>query len=201
MENHGLEKQIRELDEWIKSNPDSRELKRTLAVKFALQGWRYPAIASALNISKSFISKWKDRFNDRGIEGLKLSYQGSKGYLSQNEKQEVLAWLQEQNYWDIPFSTWQTMMLFPVSFRNAIGENQIDTPHKKTKLQKLSSEQKQQNQEISTQRIIVEYVIRLLKIFRIAQERFRLRSKYYDQVIQVVCGLVRLRIGALILQM
>jgi len=82
-----------------------------------------------------------------------------------------------------------------------IGENQIETPHKKTKFQKLSSEQKQQNKEISTQRIIVEHIIRLLKIFRIAQERFRLKSKYYDQVIQVVCGLVRLRIGALILQM
>ena len=82
-----------------------------------------------------------------------------------------------------------------------IGENQIETPHKKNKFQKLSIEQKQQNKEISTQRIIVEHIIRLLKIFRIAQERFRLRSKHYDQVIQVVCGLVRLRIGALILQM
>jgi len=82
-----------------------------------------------------------------------------------------------------------------------LGENPIETPHKKPKFNKLSSEQKQQNKEISTQRIIIEHIIRLLKIFRIAQERFRLNSKHYDQVIQIVCGLVRLRIGALNLQM
>jgi hypothetical protein len=28
-----VEKQIKELDEWIKTNPDSREFKRALAVK------------------------------------------------------------------------------------------------------------------------------------------------------------------------
>jgi hypothetical protein len=77
-----------------------------------------------------------------------------------------------------------------------LGENQIETPHKKRKNQKLSLKQKQENKEISTQRIIVEHIIRLVKIFRIAQERFRLRPQHYDQVIQIVCGLVRLRIGA-----
>lgn len=38
MENSEKERGIQELDELIKSNPDSRELKRALAVKFALQG-------------------------------------------------------------------------------------------------------------------------------------------------------------------
>ncbi|MDJ0536019.1 MAG: hypothetical protein QNJ70_26610 [Xenococcaceae cyanobacterium MO_207.B15] len=36
---------IQELDEFIKTNPDSRELKRALAVKLALQGWKYEATA------------------------------------------------------------------------------------------------------------------------------------------------------------
>lgn len=58
-------------------------------------------IATALNVSKSFISKWKKRFNSGGIEGIKLSYQGSKSYLSRKEKQAVIAWLQEQEYWDL----------------------------------------------------------------------------------------------------
>lgn len=128
MKNQGKEEQIRELDKWIKSNPDSRELKRALAVKFALQGWRYPAIASALNISKSFISKWKNRFNCRGIEGLKLSYQGSKSYLSQNEKQQVLAWLQEQNYWDLSelecylIEQYDVVFQSPASYYNLLAE-------------------------------------------------------------------------------
>ncbi|MDY6785945.1 MAG: helix-turn-helix domain-containing protein, partial [Cyanobacteriota bacterium] len=42
------EEKLRELDEWIKSNPDSRELKRALAVKLAKQGARSEAIASLL---------------------------------------------------------------------------------------------------------------------------------------------------------
>lgn len=36
-------------------------------------------------------------------------------------------------------------------------------------------------------------------MFRVAQEMFRLRPKNYEPVILTVCGLVRLRVGALIL--
>ena len=35
-----------------------------------------------------------------------------------------------------------------------------------------------------------------LKIFRVAAERFRLNSRTYKQIMLVICGLVRLRIGA-----
>ena len=41
--------------------------------------------------------------------------------------------------------------------------------------------------------------MRLIKIFRIAGERFRLKEENYEKVILTICGLVRLRIGALIL--
>ncbi|PMB00654.1 transposase, partial [Fischerella thermalis CCMEE 5328] len=49
------------------------------------------------------------------------------------------------------------------------------------------------------QRIFIEHVIRLVKILRIAQQRFPLNSRTYEQIILTICGLVRLRIGALIL--
>lgn len=80
-----------------------------------------------------------------------------------------------------------------------IGEKQISTPHKKPKNSQLTFAQKQQNQEFSATIIYVEHVIRLLKIFRIAGERFRLNCKNYERVISTICGLVRFRIGALIL--
>ena len=96
-----IEKEIKELDEWIKTNPDSRELKRGLAVKMSLQGWLYTSISSILNVSTSFISKWKKIFKHQGIAGLKLSYQGSQSYLTLQEKEEVLTWLQKQKYWDL----------------------------------------------------------------------------------------------------
>ena len=43
-------------------------------------------------------------------------------------------------------------------------------------------------------------MIRLVKIFRVAGERFRLKPDKYNSVISTICGLVRLRIGALILE-
>ena len=57
---------------------------------------------------------------------------------------------------------------------------------------------KEENKKKSQERIFVEHLIRILKIFRIASERFRLNSESYSQVILTVCGLVRLRIGAFI---
>ncbi|NEP50125.1 MAG: transposase [Moorea sp. SIO3C2] len=94
-------KKNQELNEWIKNNPDSRELKRALAVKFAIEGWDYQSISEALNVSKSFISKWKKKFITVGIEGLKLSYKGGKGYLNKKQKEEVINWLQKQSDWSL----------------------------------------------------------------------------------------------------
>jgi hypothetical protein len=78
-------------------------------------------------------------------------------------------------------------------------ENQISGLPRRNKKSELTPEQKQQNKELSSQRILVEHMIRLVKIFRVASERFRLNSQKYEQVILTICGLVRLRIGALIL--
>lgn len=80
-----------------------------------------------------------------------------------------------------------------------IGGKNITTPHKKPRKGELTAQQKAENKVFSSQRIFVEHVIRLVKIFRVAQERFRLHPNTYEQVILTVCGLVRLRIGALVL--
>lgn len=79
------------------------------------------------------------------------------------------------------------------------GEDLIDTPIKKPKKGELTMEQKEENQKFSSKRIFVEHRIRSLKIFRVVQERFRLNPQKYEQVILTICGLVRLRIGSLIL--
>lgn len=80
-----------------------------------------------------------------------------------------------------------------------IGEPQISTPQNQPRNKELTQEQKQANQEFSASRVEVEHVIRVVKIFRVAQERFRLRPATYEQIVLAVCGLVRLRIGALVL--
>lgn len=79
------------------------------------------------------------------------------------------------------------------------GGKNITTPYKKNILQELSEEQKEENRILSSKRIFVEHLIRIVKIFHIASQRFRLNSNIYEEIILTVCGLVRLRIGALIL--
>jgi hypothetical protein len=74
----------------------------------------------------------------------------------------------------------------------------MKTPTKKPRKQELTSEQKEKNKELASERIFVEHLIRLVKIFRVAQERFRLNSHKYEQIIMIICGLVRLRIGTFI---
>lgn len=80
-----------------------------------------------------------------------------------------------------------------------LGEELIETPIKTPRKGKLTKEQKKENQDFSSKRVLVEHRIRSVKIFRVVQERFRLNSQKYAQVILTICGLVRFRIGALIL--
>lgn len=79
------------------------------------------------------------------------------------------------------------------------GENLINTPIKNPKNRELTIEQKSENKEFCSERVFVEHRIRSVKTFRVVQDRFRLNPQKYEQVIMTICGLVRLRIGALIL--
>lgn len=74
-----------------------------------------------------------------------------------------------------------------------VGRANTTTPIKKPKGKELTQDQKDFNKEVSQQRVFVEHLIRVIKIFRIAKELFRMRSGMYELVIAVVCGLVRLR--------
>ena len=79
------------------------------------------------------------------------------------------------------------------------GGKNIKTPHKKKRKQELSDKQKSENKIFSSNRIFIEHLIRLVKIFKIASQRFRLKNNVYNDIILTVCGLVRLRIGSLVL--
>jgi hypothetical protein len=74
------------------------------------------------------------------------------------------------------------------------GRRNTTTPHKKPPKGKLTQAQKEFNRQVSQQRVFVEHVIRVIKIFRVAKEMFRMRSRMYEMVIACVCGLVRLRV-------
>ncbi|MDJ0592200.1 MAG: transposase family protein [Pleurocapsa sp. MO_226.B13] len=68
--------------------------------------------------------------------------------------------------------------------------------HRARKLLNLIQENlAEENKQISRQRIFIEHLIRRLKIFRIAADKFRLNPPNYETVILIICGLVRLRLG------
>jgi len=101
MDNADSQEPIKLIKEFMKTNPDSQELKRALAVKLVLSGYRYRRIQEILSVSTGFISKWINAFKFGGVEALKSRYQGTKGYLSQPERAKVREWLIEQKAWEI----------------------------------------------------------------------------------------------------
>ena len=66
------------------------------------------------------------------------------------------------------------------------------TPAKKSKLHPLSREQKNRNRALSRKRILIENIIRRLKIFRILSERYRNRRKRFGlrfNLIAAICNM------------
>lgn len=89
------------LTEFIQSNPDPRELKRALAVKMVQQNYSYYQVRDTLGVSVGFISNCHQKFEREGIKGLKLKHKGSDGYLTMEQQQAVVDWLQQKNYWQL----------------------------------------------------------------------------------------------------
>lgn len=82
--------QVQQLDRFMDINPDSRELKRALAVKLALQGYAYRAISAIINVSQSFAIEWKNNFQEAGIDSLRLADKGAPPKLSNAEEEEII---------------------------------------------------------------------------------------------------------------
>lgn len=69
------------------------------------------------------------------------------------------------------------------------------TPHKKPRKSELSGEQKQSNRELAGRRVVVEHVIRRLKIFRIVAERYGNRRRRFTLRFNLIAGLYNYELG------
>lgn len=90
---------LQELQNFINSNPDPRELKRALAIRMLIEEVEPSKIAEILGVSEPFISKWKMRFALEGIEAIRLGYKGAKPLLRDQQRQAVIEWLKSKDYW------------------------------------------------------------------------------------------------------
>ena len=68
------------------------------------------------------------------------------------------------------------------------------TPAKKSKLHPLTKEQKVDNRAISRKRILIENIIRKLKIFRILSERYRNRRRRFGLRFNLIAAIYNLEL-------
>jgi len=94
MINQHLQAYIGEIQEFIDHRQDAREVRKELAVKLVYQGYKYEEIQTILDVSVGSITSWKNAYKEYGISGLRLNHQGRKSYLRDEQREEVLSWLQ-----------------------------------------------------------------------------------------------------------
>jgi len=81
--------------------PANLEVKRALAVKMILFDFKTEDIGALLNVSDSFVSKWKIRFENEGASALKLNYKGGTGFLTEDQRDEIIFYLRMQPHYSV----------------------------------------------------------------------------------------------------
>jgi hypothetical protein len=69
-----------------------------------------------------------------------------------------------------------------------------DMPKKKTKKKPLTKEEKKENQKISASRVLIENIIREVKIFRIIAEKYRNRRKRFGLRFNLIAAIYNLNL-------
>ncbi len=101
MINQAPQAALAELQEFIDERPDGREVRKALAVKLVYQNYKYEEIQTILDVSLGSITTWKQAYEKDGILGLRLKHKGRKSHLNTQQREEVLAWLQTKECWEI----------------------------------------------------------------------------------------------------
>ncbi len=84
---------MEELQNFINSSRHSMEIKRALAIRMLLLKYKVKDVCIILDVSDSFVNKWKFIYEQDGIEGLKLGYTGREPYLSKEEQKEIVNYI------------------------------------------------------------------------------------------------------------
>jgi len=80
----------------IIDSPENLEVKRALAVKMFLFDFKTEDICILLNVSDSFVSKWKIMYENEGASALKVNYQGGTGFLTEQQRIQILLHLENK---------------------------------------------------------------------------------------------------------
>jgi len=80
----------------IIDSPANLEVKRALAIKMILFGFKTEDICDLLNVSDSFVSKWKIIYENEGAGALELHYKGGTGFLTADQRDEIIFYLRNK---------------------------------------------------------------------------------------------------------
>jgi putative transposase len=87
-----------DLESFISNSDIVREVERAVAVKTVEEGLKPLTACKVLKISDASVSKRKIVCKNKGAEGLRSGYKGSKGYLSKSQKAEIIKYLEKQEH-------------------------------------------------------------------------------------------------------
>ena len=89
----------------------------------------------------------------------------------------------------------QTCAIADAGYQGLAGIHpNCQTPAKKSKLHPLTQDQKRANRRLSQKRILIENIIRKLKIFRILSERYRNRRKRFGLRFNLIAAIYNLEL-------
>lgn len=78
---------------------EGREIKRAIAVKMVLLGFKTKDICDLLEVSDAFVSKWKIIYENEGAGGLRLHYKGGPKFLTDAQRREICFHLRDKPHY------------------------------------------------------------------------------------------------------
>jgi putative transposase len=75
-------------------------------------------LAKCAGISEFFVGYWKKIFKSQGVEGRKLGYKGSSGYLIKRQTDVVVEWLKNKESWNLEELVTYVEQEFGVSYKS-----------------------------------------------------------------------------------
>jgi len=89
------------LQGFIRSERDGRQVKKAFAVKLLYQDYGYDAVVDILDVSLGSLSHWRQAYESQGLVGFKPHHKGRKNYLTPDQRETVLHWLQSKDIWTL----------------------------------------------------------------------------------------------------
>jgi len=141
-----------DLTAFLAEKRDSREYRRALAVKLALQGYLYDVISDMLDVTPGFVSHAKKAYETQGTLGLTLKHKGAQSYLSASERQAVLDWLKVQQEWSVSGLSEHIETTYAIVFQSRQSYYQLLAEAKITHKQAQRANPKRDEQRVAAKK-------------------------------------------------